>query len=279
MKIEEIQELAKALAPVLRDMCTAMIKDAKEDVVTQLRSEFRESINAVKESIPVLPEPAMVAPIEPELIARKAIELITIPEPVAGEKGDQGPAGNDGISPSVDDIALHFERRFSDVLLTCERRFTDAIEKAIAAIPIPKDGVNGADGMSLEHFSIEDGDDDRTHILRFSDGKREVVKTLRFSHPLDRGIWNAFPPEGGYLNGDGVSHDGSWFIAQVDNPQGKPAASKDWRLAMKRGPAGASAFQIAKNNGYAGTEKQWLESLYTGKNPIKQVTLPGSAGK
>jgi len=41
-----------------------------------------------------------------------------------------------------------------------------------------------------------------------------------------------------YRTGDGVSLGGSFWIAQLDNPAGRPGTSDAWRLAVKRGRDG-----------------------------------------
>ena len=45
------------------------------------------------------------------------------------------------------------------------------------------------------------------------------------------------------------------------NIEDKSLNSPNSKSAGLRGPAGLSAYQIAVNNGYMGTEKSWLESL------------------
>lgn len=51
---------------------------------------------------------------------------------------------------------------------------------------------------------------------------------------LDKGVYD---PETKYEKGDSVTHSGSLWIAQVDNPENKPGEGKCWRLAVKRGKA------------------------------------------
>jgi hypothetical protein len=38
-----------------------------------------------------------------------------------------------------------------------------------------------------------------------------------------------------YARGDGTTYGGSFWIAKVDQPQGRPGTTDDWRLAVKRG--------------------------------------------
>jgi hypothetical protein len=99
-------------------------------------------------------------------------------------------------------------------------------------MPQPKDGVDGIGVENMEFESL----DERTFEMRWiRDGK--IVKTHqhRFAVPLDEGVWKA---GGEYQKGAGVTWGGSWFIAQVDQPKGRPEQSPDWRLAVKHGAHG-----------------------------------------
>lgn len=50
--------------------------------------------------------------------------------------------------------------------------------------------------------------------------------------PLDCGVYD---PERQYQKGDGVTHNGSWWIARANVKGGKPGESPAWRLAVKAG--------------------------------------------
>lgn len=107
-----------------------------------------------------------------------------------------------------------------------------AILDEVKAIPRPKDG---ADGFSLKHFDATLMDDGRTVLLSFEDGERSYKVELGFPIVLDRGV---FKEDGSYSKGDGVTWGGCFWIAQMDNPEGKPDSGKGWRLAVKKGRDG-----------------------------------------
>lgn len=99
-----------------------------------------------------------------------------------------------------------------------------------------KDGEKGTDGLGFEDMDEFLDEDGRTVVRRYASG--DVVKEFRhtFRVPLDAGIWK----EGQrYIKGDGVTYGGSWWIAQKDNPQGRPdSGNQDFRLAVKKGRDG-----------------------------------------
>ena len=156
-----------------------------------------------------------------------------------GEKGDAGRDGADGKSVTVDDVTPMVEAVVARHLLDFERRAYDLIQRAVDKIPAPKDGapgkdgMDGADGFALEDLQISD-DGDGTITLSFVRG--ELSKSMSVRYPRgDRGV---FVEGSEYRKGDGVTLAGSWWVAQKDAPKGKPGASDDWRLAVKRGRDG-----------------------------------------
>lgn len=170
----------------------------------------------------VSPEPVTIAGLlRPEL--QKLVDAI--PRPKDGEPGksftiDEAAAL---LEPMVGEWALNFERRAQDVLLA-----------AVERIPKPQDGEPG---LGFDDMTIED-DGHGLVTLRFARGDSVVTHQMQIPWPEDRGVWKAEPDEGPYRRGNGVTWDGSWFIAQKSDPQGKPGESADWRLAVKRGREG-----------------------------------------
>lgn len=264
MTIEEIQELAKALAPVLREMCAVQVRMATDE----LRKEFSTAIAEIKmPEMPVIPE---IKPVDEQEIVKQVLASIVLPEPVPGPAGPQGEkgepgkdgegrAGNpgergekgadgqpgkdgkDGETPSVDDIALHFERRFSDVLLACQQRFAETAQKAVADMPKPENGKDGRDALSLDDITFEFAADGRTLMLAgVRNGIKETKTIGKIPFPIFRGTWRKEGPREGerYSKGDQVTHGGSQFIAVVDEPTGQPEACDHWALASKRGRDG-----------------------------------------
>lgn len=155
-------------------------------------------------------------------------------------------------------------------------RIDSAVKAAVAALPPPRDGedgndgvglaealkdaeghlvlvmtdgrtknlgrIDGADGKDGETFTLDDFDieplDERTFKFKFTKG--EVCHSFEFAFPvvLDRGVFKAGQP---YERGDAVSWAGSLWIAQratVDKPDGPESG---WRLAVKKGRDGKDA--------------------------------------
>jgi hypothetical protein len=110
-----------------------------------------------------------------------------------------------------------------------------------------------------------DGERSLTIKLEKSDGEA-VVKDFTIPALLDRGVWR----EEEYAKSDCVTFSGALWIATKDKPIGRPGISSDWRLAVKRGGTGKSAFDLARDAGFTGTRQEWLDGL--GKKPT--VKLP-----
>lgn len=111
---------------------------------------------------------------------------------------------------------------------------TRALEEIRNLARIP--GPRGPDGLGFDDLEVL-YDGERGFTFRMAKG--DQVKEFAFKVPivLDRSVYK---DEKTYEKGDGVTFGGSFWIAQKDNPQGKPQdGSKDWRLAVKRGRNGA----------------------------------------
>lgn len=108
------------------------------------------------------------------------------------------------------------------------------ISEKVAAIPAPKDGV---DGLGFEDMTEELADDGRTIIRRYTRG--DQVKEFRhtFAVVIDREIYREGKT---YSPGDGVTFGGSFWIKRGVE-QGKPGEGDAWRLAVKRGRDGRGA--------------------------------------
>lgn len=110
--------------------------------------------------------------------------------------------------------------------------------------PLDASGLQacGWDVMLNGVASIAHETDERAVRVRtvLTDGS-ETVSAVDVSTPYDAGVYK---PGEKYYRGAGVSYGGSWFIAQVDDPQGAPEQSKDWRLAVKRGRDGKDGDEV-----------------------------------
>lgn len=164
------------------------------------------------------------------------------------------PAPQDGKSVTVDDV----EPLLSDLVST-------AVADAVKAIPAAKDGIGlagalidrdgnlvvtlsngeqkelgpvvgkdaepaapGEPGLGFDDMDMVFGEDGVA--LVFSRGEQK--KAFALPLPFDRGV---FKEGTAYRKGNGVTWGGSFWIAQKDNPEGKPDMSGDWRLVVRKG--------------------------------------------
>lgn len=143
-------------------------------------------------------------------------------------------------SVKPDTVTASFERRFSDLQLSWERQARDTFEKALDRMPLPQ---NGKDALPIEDIEIKQAGRHVTIKLG------EVERTIKLDTVLDQGVWR----EAEYEKGDAVTYGGSLWIAQEDQPEGAPGATKSWRLAVKKGRDGRdlrdSASQHDKSKG------------------------------
>jgi hypothetical protein len=164
------------------------------------------------------------------------------------------PAPQDGKSVTVDEV----EPLLSDLV-------SAAVADAVKAIPAAKDGIGlagalidrdgnlvvtlsngeqkelgpvvgkdaepsapGEPGLGFDDMDMVFGEDGVA--LVFSRGEQK--KAFALPLPFDRGV---FKEGTAYRKGNGVTWGGSFWIAQKDNPEGKPDMSGDWRLVVKKG--------------------------------------------
>lgn len=105
--------------------------------------------------------------------------------------------------------------------------------------------------------------------VSLSDGTQErTEKTIPV--PEYKGV---FRSDEKYLKGDSVSHGGGLWIATDDDPSSIPGQSDGWQLAVKRGRDGRGLYEIARANGYKGTEKELLPFILRGEKPDNVVRL------
>lgn len=155
---------------------------------------------------------------------------------IAGEvwryMGENPPVpGKDAISPTAEDVAACFERRFSEFLLSGERRIFDMADKAIDRMPRAKDGLDGIgwDDMSVEY------DGERTVTLVFDKGDAQHTFPVKLPLVLDKGFWQ----DGTTADqGDGFTFGGSYWIAQKATDTKPEIGNADWRLAVRKGRDG-----------------------------------------
>lgn len=91
-----------------------------------------------------------------------------------------------------------------------------------------------AQGIDSETEEITDDGRMETRTTRYTDGRTFERKIAR-AVVIDRGVWK----EGkAYLQGDGVTWGGSFWIAQKETEAKPDAADGSWRLSVKKGRDG-----------------------------------------
>lgn len=212
------------------------------------------------------------AVVAPEAIADAVRAYLEANPPTAGRDGKDGVDGKDGANGlnGKDGAPGKDGMNGKDAEVTQEA-LQKAVATHLAAYPIPagrdgrdgtegprgpqgeagKDGANGIsgkdgrdgmngkdgiDGLSIDNFDLIVSDDERSLTVRLANGERVVEKTIELPFVLDRGVYDK---AGSYRKGDGVTRQGSFWIAQKDNP-GEPGFTEDcgWRLAVKKGRDG-----------------------------------------
>lgn len=136
----------------------------------------------------------------------------------------------------------------------------DMVKAEVAKLPVPKDGQ---DGVGFDDMDLVDLDGDL--VLRFTRG--DVVKDFPLPITTYRGVW----VERDYQKGASVTFGGSSWIAERATKDKPDTPNCGWRLAVKRGRDGASAFDVARKAGFKGTEREWLDSLRP--QPVKPVKV------
>jgi hypothetical protein len=107
----------------------------------------------------------------------KSIGAIPIPK-----DGVDGRDGKDADEKAIKDaLFLELSNQIAGFQTLFDNKITDALEKIIASIPIPKDGVDGRDGTSVDDQVIIDAIWPRLNVLHeksTEDLKQELLKVL-----------------------------------------------------------------------------------------------------
>lgn len=173
------------------------------------------------------------------------------PAPEKGDKGEDAdpaeiakavataidalPKPSDGKSVTIEDVAPMIELAVAKGLLDLERRATETLQRACEAMPKPKDGVDGKDGMGFDDLTA-DYDGDRLLTLSLTRGDEVKDFTLTLPIPIYRGLYSV---DKEYQLGDNTTWAGATWIAMKDSPVGVPGSEgSDWAQAVKRGDRG-----------------------------------------
>ena len=171
-----------------------------------------------------------VSDVVKELLSADGIKQLVGLEVDAFLTENPPPPGKDGKSVTLEDVSLFLDAAIAKHVLELERRASDTIARAIDKIPAPKDG---RDGVDLTEIGLE-FDGERTVTVKGRTG--EVSKRLPI--PLWRGYWS----EGVVAErGDILTHNGTAYIAVVDNPKCEPGVGKydhEWKVFTRKGRDG-----------------------------------------
>lgn len=282
----------------LIDRITGEIRSAAEREVSSLSQAAAESIKSMDQAIASLRQPE----------DGKSVTVDDV-EPMIRQLVSQLPTPKDGISVTAEDVRPMIEGMIGAAVGAALAKAIDALPapkhgepgrnaldlEILASIDETKsyprgtyathkggvwrtfqatEGMRGweciVDGVADQ--SVEQVDERSFILVSRKSGGAEVRTAISIPSLIDRGVYKA---ESEYQTGDGTTWAGSYWIAQKDAPIGKPGepGSDGWRLAVKKGEKGAGAYQTAVRNGFQGTEKEWLEHIYTGKNPDRVVHL------
>lgn len=171
-----------------------------------------------------------VSDVVKELLSADGIKQLVGLEVDAFLTENPPPPGKDGKSVTLEDVSLFLDAAIAKHLLDLERRANETISKAIDKIPEPKDG---RDGVDLTELSV-DFDGERTVTVKGRTG--EVTK--RVPVPLWRGYWS---PDVVAEKSDILTHNGTAYIAIVDNPKCEPGVGKydhEWKVFTRKGRDG-----------------------------------------
>jgi hypothetical protein len=167
---------------------------------------------------------------------------------IAALKAREPQPGRDGVG-----LAGGFIDRAGNFILT----MTDGTVRDLGVIV----GKDGAPGMGFDDMTVE-FDGHRRLTFRFVRG--EKTKEFKFALPV-AAYKEVYRPEETYFLGDMVSFGGSIWCCMAPATTTKPGqGSPDWRLAVKHGRDGRdgkSAYELAVEQGFKGSEKDWLKSL------------------
>jgi hypothetical protein len=192
---------------------------------------------------------AVVAPLREKILVQEA--------EIAALKAREPQPGRDGVG-----IASLFIDRSGALVQT----LTDGTVREVGTVV----GRDGEPGLGFDDMTIE-FDASRCLTFRFTRGE----KTKEFKFALPSPVYKeVYRPEETYFLGDMVSFGGSIWSCMVPATTTKPGqGNPHWKLACKHGRDGRdgrSAFEIAVDAGFRGSEQEWLKSL---KGP------PGKDGK
>jgi hypothetical protein len=219
-------------------------KDAEPVDMGALRYAIIQEIDGKFESLPTPKDGKDGKDAEPVNTERIIEEVLArIPQPRDGRDGNDG---KDGASIHPDSIRVMVSDEVNRAVLNIsEERIRGVMESIfnrwildldrqarehIANMPKPRDA------FEVKDFVL-DFDGDSRFSVGFKTEADSQIREVRLPIPRDAGVFKRGVE---YLRGHCVTHDSSYWIALMDNPQSVPGINSEgeWRLHVKRGQNG-----------------------------------------
>lgn len=201
--------------------------------------------------------------IHPDTIALMVVNEVAkavaaIPKP---ENGDDGEPGRDAthieILPAIDPTKSYPRNTFAEYRGGTIRaaRNTDPITGKLQ----DAGWVVSMNGIHEETEDISEDGRTITRTVEYTDGKTRHVE-FKVAAIQYRGIWTESE---NYDKGDVAVTGGCSYHCQVSGTKQKPGTlgADDWKMMVKAGRDGRSAYKLACDAGFRGTEAEWLKSL------------------
>lgn len=205
-------EFGKAMAAIVNEATAPLVKRIEELEARQPEIDVSDVVKELLSADGIR-----------HLVGLEVDAFLTENPPAPGQKGDPGKDGA-GIADLLID-------RGGSLVAT----FTDGRMKELGEV-VGKDGApgrDGKDGADLTELSME-FDGERTVTVRGKSG--DVSKRLPV--PLWRGYWSEKVVA---ERGDILTHNGTAYIAIVDNPKCEPGVGKydhEWKVFTRKGRDG-----------------------------------------
>jgi integrin beta 3 len=125
---------------MIADDLAAVVNDLAIETKAFVGAAISRAIAAISPRVEVL---------EAELLTLKALA------PLQGPPGPEGPPGRDGDSVTLADIKATVGAALTAAIGTLPALVDDAVTKALAARPVPKDGRDGVNGKDLDLVAVK----------------------------------------------------------------------------------------------------------------------------
>lgn len=248
----------------------------------EVKSLVQEAVAAIEIPKGEKGDPGKDAEVDMEKIWELIVEefkKVELPEPEKGEKGDPGQVDMEAVQQLIaDEVA----KRDTVRVMLSEEEIEDGISErrnyARGSLARHKGGLwrayertAGMKGWEcivagVSDVAIDfDGEREVTITVGKSDGT-EQIKKIHVPALLYKDVYVDGQQ---YEKNDVVTLSGSIWVALKETKE-RPGISTDWKLAVKRGGTGKSAYDLARDAGFEGSRQDWLDQL--GKKPT--VKLP-----